>query len=145
MDKPEIIPVHTHIDGRRALFRYTNGVDIRQSYMVEIRPGVTTAWHGHERQTDYWVVLEGVLQVGVAKTSFHNAGFTENPKSYWLSGSMPQVFRIPPGWWHGYHNAGPEMVKLLNMTTTPYDEDNPDELRMDPFFWPDFWGKVPAQ
>ena len=147
--EPRIHPVHSHVDGRRALLRYFNSQEkVGQVYMVEIRPGVTTAWHGHDHQSDYWTVLDGVLQVGVMPFVTHPATDTEmilGLKQFWLSASVPQVLEIPPHWWHGYHNAGPSTVRLLNLTTEPYTQENPDEKRLPPFIIPDFWGKVPAQ
>ncbi len=59
-ETPKLPVPHYHGDGRRAVFRYSNidhgeGEPIRQVYGVDIRPGVTTGWHGHEEQYDYWV------------------------------------------------------------------------------------------
>jgi dTDP-4-dehydrorhamnose 3,5-epimerase-like enzyme len=121
--EPRLLAPHYHGDGRRAMYRYINGETVKQVYVVDIRPGVTTAWHGHKHQSDYWIVLDGMLQVGLV-----NEAETEK-REIWMNGANQQVLEIPPGWWHGYHNPGPGIVRMINMTTNSFNPDEPDELR----------------
>jgi dTDP-4-dehydrorhamnose 3,5-epimerase len=121
------------------MFRYINGERIEQVYVVDIRPGVTTAWHGHRNQSDFWVVLDGMLQVGLVDQA------ATAVQEIWLNGGNQQVLEIPPGWWHGYHNPGPAIVRMINMTTASYNPEQPDELRqpLDAFSHLGFiWGRV---
>src|SRR5689334_8801845 len=39
----------------------TGDINITHAY-----PGVTTAWHAHQRQYDEWFVIKGALKVGLA-------------------------------------------------------------------------------
>ena len=122
---------HYHADGRRELFRFVNEEGL-QVYISRIAPGVTTAWHCHQIQTDTWAVLDGRLLVGLA-TSLRTP---DTQRQVWLYGPQ-QVLRIPPSTWHGYHNPGPGFATLLNITDSTYNPD--DELREDPHIIPDFW------
>ena len=126
-----LLPSHYHADGRRELCRFVNE-DGLQVYVSRIAPGVTTAWHRHEIQTDTWAVLAGRLLVGLA-TSLESLG---PQRQIWLYGPQSSL-SIPPSTWHGYHNPGPGFATLLNITNSIYNPD--DEQRMDPQIIEGFW------
>ena len=127
----EILPSHYHADGRRQLFRFLNQEGL-QIYISKIAPGTVTAWHCHKLQTDTWVVLEGHLLVGLAR-SLEPPGDTAK---VWLY-DPHQIVRIPPNTWHGYYNPGPGFTTLLNITDSEYNPS--DELRTDADILPNFW------
>jgi dTDP-4-dehydrorhamnose 3,5-epimerase len=86
-------------------------------------PGVIKAWHRHQKQTDFWLVLTGHLKVGV---------FRESDSRAWLAvlgEKRPGVLIIPPPLWHGAATVGPEPAGLLYYVTHAYDAKNPDEDR----------------
>lgn len=122
---------HCHADGRRELHRFVNREGL-QVYISRVAPGVTTAWHRHELQTDTWAVLEGRLLVGLA-SSLERPGAQ---RQIWLYGPQKTLV-IPPSTWHGYYNPGPGYATLLNITDSIFNPD--DEFRTDPHVIPDFW------
>ena len=86
-------------------------------------PGVVKAWHRHERQTDFWLCVNGHLKAGV---------YREEDDSAWsiVMGEMaPGILIIPPGLWHGAATVGPDSAGLLYYVTQAYDIQTPDEER----------------
>src|SRR5207302_1035346 len=65
--------------------------DINLTYAF---PGVTTAWHAHNRQYDEWFVIKGALKVGLA---IRNADGSFKWRFVSLSEYDGKVLRIPPG------------------------------------------------
>lgn len=91
-------------------------------------PGVTTAWHAHQRQFDEWFVIKGALKVGLAVQQA-DGGFVGTFVS--LSEYDGKVLRIPPGVLHGWRNHGQETTILMYHISEKYDPANPDEARYD--------------
>ncbi|MCS7066247.1 MAG: dTDP-4-dehydrorhamnose 3,5-epimerase family protein, partial [Fimbriimonadales bacterium] len=69
-EKPLIAGVHLkrltpHVDERGFLMEMLRSDDplfqkFGQAYVSLNYPGVIRAWHWHEKQTDYWVVVKGM-------------------------------------------------------------------------------------
>ena len=115
---------HDDDRGRRILDVFeavTGEIDITYAY-----PGVTTAWHAHQRQYDEWFVLRGALKVGLAK---QKADGTFEWCFVSLSEWDPRVLRIPPGTLHGWRNHTNQEAILMYHITERFNPDNPDELR----------------
>ncbi len=89
-------------------------------------PGVTTAWHAHERQYDEWFVIKGSLKVGLAVPD-GNGSFRAAFVS--LSEYDGKVLRIPPGVLHGWRNHTNAEAILMYHISEKYNRDAPDELR----------------
>ena len=45
----------------------------------------------------------------------------------------PYVLQIPKGVMHGFETVGDEEAMVMNVPDQPYNHDEPDELRVDPF------------
>lgn len=100
------------------------------NYSVQY-PGVVKAWHRHDRQTDFWICLQGHLKVGAYRDADHTA---------WMivaGEKRPGVLIIPPPLWHGAACVGPEPAGLLYYVTQTYDHEQPDEHRR-------AWDSVPG-
>src|SRR5262245_29323911 len=92
-------------------------------------PGVIKAFHWHERQDDYWAVLQGMAQVVLhdLRQGSPSQGTTD---VHYLGEFNPQVLAIPRGVAHGYRVLGAEPALLLYTVTRTYDPANPDEHRI---------------
>lgn len=101
--------------------RVTGDINITYVY-----PGVTTAWHAHQKQYDEWFVIKGALKVGLA---LPNGDGTYRWKFVSLSQYDGKVLRIPPGVLHGNRNHTGEEAILMYHISEKYNPDNPDELR----------------
>ena len=99
----------------------TGDINITHAY-----PGVTTAWHAHNRQFDEWFVIKGALKVGLA---IRNPDGTFKWKFVSLSEYDGKVLRILPGVLHGWRNHTNQEAVLMYHISEKYDPDNPDEIR----------------
>lgn len=86
-------------------------------------PGVIKAWHRHQKQTDFWLCLQGHIKADV---------YDESGGTAWqlvIGEKNPGVLIIPPPLWHGAATVGPVSAGLLYYVTHGYDPDRPDEDR----------------
>lgn len=123
----EVLDVARRYDDDRArrfcdVFGTVTG-DINITYAY---PGVTTAWHAHERQYDEWFVIKGALKVGLAKP---NGDGTYTWRFVSLSESDGKVLRILPGVLHGWRNHTNQEAVLMYHISEKYDPARPDEIR----------------
>ena len=131
---PELTPIRMHGDDRRLVWLELLGSLLPGDLSVTwVYPGATLAWHRHEHQDDYMVVLRGVLKVGMwAPQAVDEVMWPGDPEKVvqWetLDEHHPRLLRIPAYWWHGYQNLGSEPALVLTYITQHYNPK--DEHRM---------------
>jgi dTDP-4-dehydrorhamnose 3,5-epimerase len=124
--EPVIVPLRHFADDRGwSLMNLLTGVLTPQGQVnfSIMYPQVIKAWHRHQKQTDFWLVLTGHLKVGVHR---------EADGKTWLAvlgEKRPGVLIIPPPLWHGGATVGTEPAGLLYYVTHAYDPQTPDESR----------------
>ncbi|MFH1664596.1 MAG: dTDP-4-dehydrorhamnose 3,5-epimerase family protein [Candidatus Omnitrophota bacterium] len=103
-----------------------------QVYMTTAFSGVVKAWHYHKKQTDNFTCIKGMMRLGLydAREGSPTRGAVEE---YILSPRDPFLVKIPNGVYHGFKCVGQEEAIVINTVTEPYDPDNPDEYRVDPY------------
>jgi dTDP-4-dehydrorhamnose 3,5-epimerase-like enzyme len=102
-------------------------IAIRDVNVVRIpKAGTITAWHRHIKQTDYWFVVQGQLQVGLAKYD-QDAESVVDYEFTFLGPESREVLEISPPIWHGYKSLVDDTILIYGMTNR-YIE-NHDELR----------------
>lgn len=95
-----------------------------QVYVVRNeQAGTIRAFHVHERQWDYFTVVNGKAQVWIV-----NPEKTEAER-FILSGANLTRLIIPPNWWHGWESLMPNTI-LISTITDVYNRENPDEKRV---------------
>ena len=120
---PELILARFHGDDRRlGWFDVFQGNHVKNVNIVSIpNRGTICAWHRHQKQTDYWFVAQGGLQVGIGIGKEPT-----EPKWIHLHPERGVTLVIPPPLWHGYKS-------LLDITILVYglteDYDGTDEER----------------
>jgi dTDP-4-dehydrorhamnose 3,5-epimerase len=103
--KTKILRVIPDDRGRLAemLRRDDAGFDTRfgQVYMTTAYPGVVKAWHYHRKQTDHFVCVSGMMQVGLydAREDSPTKGETN---TFFLGVHHPLLVEIPPMVYHGF-------------------------------------------
>lgn len=111
-----------------------------QTYVSLNYPGVVRAWHFHKLQVDFFVVVKGMVKVGLydAREDSTTRGLTQE---VFLGERNNIVLKIPIGVMHGYKTIGTEPSLLLNFPTKSYNPTEPDEYRLPwnteqiPFDW----------
>jgi dTDP-4-dehydrorhamnose 3,5-epimerase len=87
-------------------------------------PGTIKAFHFHRRQTDFWVPVEGMLQVALVDLRPQSPSFGARNTLY-LGTLRRWQLLIPPGVAHGYKVIGTAptlLVYLMNRFYDPQDE-----------------------
>jgi len=103
-----------------------------QAYISACFPGMVKAWHCHEIQTDHFCCIQGNAKIGLYDDRPDSP--TEGETQSIVIGELnPALIRIPTYVWHGMMALGGEMAVILNVPTEPYNAEDPDELRRDPF------------
>jgi dTDP-4-dehydrorhamnose 3,5-epimerase len=87
-------------------------------------PGIIKAFHYHRIQTDYWVPVAGLLQVGLVDLRKNSKTYGAKNTLY-IGALRPWQLLIPPGVAHGYKVIGDQpsvLVYVTNRTYNPNDE-----------------------
>ena len=88
---------------------------------------VIKAWHYHNKQTDWWYVVSGVLRVGLCDLRKSSSTYKQTMDFYMGDQRDAQALKIPPGIAHGCKAIqGP--VNLFYITSHEYDPN--DEVRI---------------
>jgi dTDP-4-dehydrorhamnose 3,5-epimerase len=127
-------PLYPHADERGYLMEILRETDphfqhFGQVYVSKNYPGVIRAWHHHEKQTDVWAVVSGMIKVALYDVRRHSPTHGEVQEVF-MGDDHPVVLVIPVGVLHGYKTIGGAPSLLLNFADHVYDPAAPDELRI---------------
>ncbi len=111
-----------------------------QCYVSMNYPNVIRAWHWHQKQDDHFVVVKGMIRVGLydMRESSPTRG---EVNEFYLGENNNIVLKIPVGVAHGYKTVGVEPSLLVNFPSEVYNPEEPDEQRLPwdtdqiPFNW----------
>jgi len=93
-------------------------------------PGTVKAFHYHLRQTDFWTVAEGMLQVALADLRRGSPTFGARNTLY-VGTLRPWQILIPPGVAHGYKVIGGGPALLVYATDRFYDPSDEGRIAYD--------------
>ncbi|MBI3648210.1 MAG: dTDP-4-dehydrorhamnose 3,5-epimerase family protein [Actinobacteria bacterium] len=119
IDGVRVVDLVAHADDRGALTElyrrewFPNGPEMVQANLSESSAGVLRGLHFHRRQTDYWVVLEGVAFIGLFDLRL---GSPTRGRSGHLRLDAAEGLRgllIPPGVAHGFFAVSPLRLQYL--------------------------------
>jgi dTDP-4-dehydrorhamnose 3,5-epimerase len=102
-----------------------------QLYLSVVYPDVVKGWHYHKRQTDFFVVVKGMVKV-VLYDSREDSPTYKEVNEFFIGEHNPILVTIPPLVMHGMKGIGLEPAYLVNCPTEPYKYNEPDEFRTDP-------------
>lgn len=83
-------------------------------------PGAIKAFHFHRKQTDFWTVAEGMLQVALVDLRPDSPTYGAKNTLY-VGVLRPWQILIPPGVGHGYKVIGTGPALLVYLTDRFYD------------------------
>ena len=141
----EIKQLARHADERGFLMELLRSDDaiftkFGQCYVSMNYPGVIRAWHHHQKQDDFFVVMKGMIKVGLYDMREGSSTRGEVGEFY-LGDNNNIMLKIPVGVVHGYKTVGTEPSLLINFPSEVYNPEEPDEYRLPwntdqiPFDW----------
>ena len=86
-------------------------------------PGTIKAFHFHRHQTDFWVVVHGMLQVALVDLRPNSTTYGSKNTLY-VGTLRPWQILIPPGVGHGYKVLGNEPAMLVYVTNHFYNPED---------------------
>jgi dTDP-4-dehydrorhamnose 3,5-epimerase len=98
------------------------------------------AWHWHEKQDDFFVVVKGMIKVGLCDMR-EGSPTRGQVNEFYLGENNNILLKIPVGVAHGYKTIGVEPSLLINFPSEAYSREEPDEYRLPwntdqiPFNW----------
>lgn len=103
-----------------------------QVYVTTAFPGVVKAWHRHQRQTDFFCLIQGRARFALydPRPDSPTCGQVDE---ILCDGEHPRLIVIPNLVHHGFKNIGTVDVVCINCPTEAYNEADPDEERLDPY------------
>jgi len=102
-----------------------------QVYFTTTYPGMVKAWHYHNKQTDHFYVVRGMLKIAL---------YDQRPDSptqgtvnqVYLGEHCPGLVKIPPGVQHGWMCVSETEAYIVNIVSEMYNYKHPDEFRTHP-------------
>jgi dTDP-4-dehydrorhamnose 3,5-epimerase len=102
-----------------------------QVYVSATYPGVVKAWHYHERQTDNFACIAGMIKLVLVDTRDDSP--TRSVINEFVIGTLnPMLVQVPKLVYHGWKCISPEPSLVVNVPDEPYNRDDPDESRLAP-------------
>ena len=110
-----------------------------QVYVSATYPGVVKAWHYHKHQVDNFACVAGMVKLVLVDTrpeSATNGAINE----FFIGSQNPTLVQVPNLVYHGWKCISLEPSLVVNLTTEPYNREQPDEYRLDshdtlPYDW----------
>ena len=103
-----------------------------QVYMTTVYPGVVKGWHYHKKQTDSLCAIKGMAKLVIydaRKDSISHGQISELV----IGEYNPIIVQIPPFVYQGFKGLGKEETIIINTPTEVYNQNEPDEFRIDPY------------
>lgn len=100
-------------------------------YFSLVEPGAVKAWKRHTRQTQFFAVPSGLLEVVVHDPREDSP--TRGMTASFLLGrpGCYATLRIPPGLWYGFACRSVETAVLANCADIPHDPEESERLPQD--------------
>lgn len=112
-----------------------------QAYITTAYPGVVKAWHLHQKQTDHFACIFGMMKVVLFDSREHSPTYKEI-NEFIIGEHNTQLIVIPNLVYHGFKCLSEKEAIVLNIPTELYNYKNPDEVRL-PYNTPEIpynWG-----
>lgn len=103
-----------------------------QVYITTAFPGIVKAWHYHKLQDDNFTCVGGRIKLALYDPR-ENSPTKDMIEEFVLSFEEPKLIHIPKNVYHGFKNIGDREALVINVVTRPYNRQQPDEYRIDPF------------
>ena len=102
-----------------------------QTYVTAVNDGVVKAWHYHEKQTDTFICLSGLVKVVLYDCREGSPTFGI-VNEFFIGDRNTQRIQIPPKVMHGFKGVHPDHSLVVNIPDQLFNYEKPDEFRVDP-------------
>jgi dTDP-4-dehydrorhamnose 3,5-epimerase len=102
-----------------------------QVYVSATYPGVVKAWHYHQRQTDNFACIAGMVKLVLIDTR-EGSPTRDTINELFLGVQNPVLVQVPKLVYHGWKCISVEPSIVINVPDRPYDRADPDERRIAP-------------
>ena len=103
-----------------------------QVYMTTALPGVVKAWHYHKLQDDNFTCVHGKMRLALYDARPGSPTYKE-VNDFVISLENPILVHIPKDIYHGFKCVSDTEALVINTVTLPYNYEEPDEYRLDPY------------
>lgn len=103
-----------------------------QAYMTTAFPNIVKAWHYHKKQDDHFTCIKGKIRLILYDARKYSVTYGQI-NEFILSLDETKLVRIPKNVYHGFKCISDEEAMVINIPTHPYNRENPDEYRVDPY------------
>lgn len=103
-----------------------------QVYITTALPGIIKAWHYHKKQDDHFTCILGKIRLALYDAREDSTTKGEI-NEFILSLEDPFLVKIPKMVYHGFKDIADTESMIINIPTMPYNRDEPDEYRVDPY------------
>ena len=100
-----------------------------QSYITTAYPGAIKAWHFHEKQTDTFCCIKGMVKV-VLFDNRENSPTRGEINEYFIGEKNYLLIQIPPDVYHGFKCISEYEAIVINHPTETFNYEKPDEYRL---------------
>jgi len=109
-----------HADDRGDLFELIKSRQFGQIFVSTTKPGITRGDHYHHTKNEKFCVIRGQAQI-----KFRHI-LNEKIITYTVSGKVPEIVDIPPGYTHSITNVGASEVITLFWANEMFNMEKPD-------------------
>lgn len=99
--------------------------------------GTIRGFHKHKKEKKGFFVTSGSAKFVVVDDRKDSATYKEI-NTFILSTLNPSVLTVPVGVYSGWMSLQNDTV-ILGISSEPFDKENPDDERLDPFAFEDVW------
>lgn len=113
--------IYTDERGSISFVNNFNLTPIVRMYRIEPKPGVVRAWQGHQKETKWFHVAKGKIEVKVRELESKDLVGT-----YTLRAEKPTVLKIAPGHYNGFKGVeeGSILMVFSNLTLEGSQKDD---------------------
>jgi len=102
-----------------------------QTYLTTVNQGVVKAWHYHEKQTDTFICVYGMIKLVLCDTRKDSSTYGIF-NEFFIGDRNPLRVQIPTRVMHGFKGISPGYSIVINVPDQLYNYTQPDEFRVDP-------------
>lgn len=133
INKPKLIPIPAHVDGRGFLWQLFEGGNVKRAYAVgNFDKNTIRGFHLHREESKWFFIVWGSAKFVTVNEK------DETIDSFVLSQKRPAILYVPPGYYNGW-KALEDGTILIGMSDKTLEESKKDDYRADPFEFGDVW------